>query len=746
MSNVPHLIKFAKHYPGRIILTILLGFSGALFNGISTTLIVPIVLKIVGQDIDLKNAPALIKVIILPFDNLPESYRVLVMSAAIIITIFFKSAATYASSLSSSSIARIMTSSMRKDGINILLNIDINYYDKMRIGDLMNLLNTEIPRAATSINNIIKLIILIITIFVFLSILLSISWQLTLCSTILLSLVNLINQYVISHSKEFGKRLSEMSRLLTNNLLETLSGIRLVKATANEKQTYNKIKTIIEEREKVEFKSQANVEIISPISEVAGIISLILIVFIGRLLFADKIASFSALLLTYLLVLLRILPLVSQLNTLRSTFANNAASVDIASDFLRRDNKPFMSNGELAYTKLHEGIHFNRISFAYPGNDKLVLKEVDLYLPQGTTLALVGSSGAGKSTLADLLPRFYDPILGSITIDGIDLREFDLQSLRKAMGIVSQDTFLFNDSIRNNIAYGKPNISDEEIVSASKRANAYEFICKLPEGFDTMVGDRGVMLSGGQRQRLAIARALVQNPAILILDEATSALDTVSEKLVQQAIDDLSRDRTTLVIAHRLSTVQKADQIAVFDQGKIVEVGTHEELIQKSGYYSRLYAMQFGEKSEITNQCNLVFSRVSYEIRTRLNSMIGCLKLLTDGMIDNKIESQELLEESYKSALRISTNIDIAEENIKRYNNWQSTKSETENNRNNYELLAPIFHELRSMNTNVLSILLLTTDNSDDDFKTGNELLMDCYHQAIYLLDKIEYLEKINLK
>jgi ATP-binding cassette, subfamily B, bacterial MsbA len=279
--------------------------------------------------------------------------------------------------------------------------------------------------------------------------------------------------------------------------------------------------------------------------------------------------------------------------------ANVSPSIAIANDFLRTDNKPFMKNGLTAFTSLKQGIHFQQVSLTYPAQAKPVLTAVDLYLPKNTTLALVGASGAGKSTLADLLPRFYDPTEGCILIDGQDLRDLDYHSLRRAMGIVSQDTFLFNTSIRENIAYGCPQASDADIMAAAKQANADEFITQLPQGFDTPIGDRGVLLSGGQRQRIAIARALLQNPEILILDEATSALDTVSERLVQEAIDNLSRDRTTLVIAHRLSTVQKADQIAVLDQGRVVEIGTHKALMAKQGYYARLCEMQLHHEAPI---------------------------------------------------------------------------------------------------------------------------------------------------
>ncbi|TVP61832.1 MAG: ABC transporter ATP-binding protein [Nodularia sp. (in: Bacteria)] len=747
MSTLNQLVKFTKPYPGRICLTIFLGFSGALFNGISTTMIVPIVLKIVGQEIDLTNAPTIIRAILSPFDNFPESYQMAMMAASIIVIIFLKNLSSYASSLASSSVSRRLTSDMRRAGVELLLEVDINYYTKMKLGDLMNRLNIEISRAAISVSNLIKLIILAITILVFIFILLSISWELTIISTALLVCVTLVNQFAISRSKYFGKLLTEMSKKLTNNLIETLSGIRLVKATANEDLTYRKIDELIQARETAEFQSQVNSNIIAPMSEVTGLISLILIVFIGRTLFTNQIASLSAVLLTYLLVLLRLLPVVSQLNTLRSSFANNSASVDMVADFLQRQNKPLMVNGSLAYTGLQKGVYFNHISFAYPNHDQLVLKDVDLELPRGTTLALVGSSGAGKSTLAELLPRFYDPVSGYIAIDGVDIREFDIKTLRRAMGIVSQDTFLFNESVKYNIAYGKPGASEAEVITASKRANAYEFITKLPQGFDTIVGDRGVMLSGGQRQRLAIARALLQDPEILILDEATSALDTVSERLVQAAIDDLSRDRTTLVIAHRLSTVQQAHQIAVFDQGRVVELGNHNQLLQKNGYYSRLYTMQFGEQLEPSQPSPQIFIRISYEIRTCLNSIIGCLRLLADGMVDDTTERQELLNESYKSTLRIITNIEIFQETIKLQNSWQSTPFISKNHKLNEhdQNLRQIFDELQRKLDNMIKSLVLLADDLVDNAKEEDQIISEAYHLAVNLLDKVETLEKIKV-
>ncbi|MCP6762692.1 MAG: ABC transporter ATP-binding protein/permease [Fischerella sp. CENA71] len=743
MSTRKLLVRFAKPYPGLIFFTIVLGFSGALFNGVGTALIVPVILKIVGQEVDLSSAPPILKAITSPFDHISDNNRLWLMSGAIILIISLKNIASYASALTSNYLSRRLTSDMREAGVKLLLEIDIDYYAKIKIGDLINRLGGEIGRAATTISNSVKLVILGITIFVFVGLLISISWQLTIAATILLSFVTLINQYVIARSRTFGKLLSEMSKAYSVAILEILSGIRLVKATGNEEREYQRIQKFIREREKADFRSQMNSEAIAPISEVMGIVALLLIVILSRTFFKEEITSLSTVLLTYLLILLRLLPLIAQLNTLRNSFANATTSVEVTADFLHRDDKPLMENGIIIYKKLNKSINFNHVSFAYPGHEKMVLKDVVLSLPRGKTLALVGTSGAGKSTIADLLPRFYDPISGSITIDGIDIQEFEITSLRKGMGIVSQDTFLFNDSVRNNIAYGRSDATDDEIITATQKANAYEFISKLPQGFDTLIGDRGVMLSGGQKQRLAIARALLQNPDILILDEATSALDTVSERLVQEAIDDLSRDRTTLVIAHRLSTVQKADQIAVLDQGRVVELGTHEELLQKKGHYSRLYLMQFGEQQEPTSKYQEGLIRISHEFRTRLNSMIGLLLLLVDNLADNPQERQELIADAYKSALKILNIVDVVEDVV----NIETTLQNLSINQANQDIH---FQDSNLINTakkfhidinEIINYLRLLVDNLIDDPQQENEFIQQALQSAIRLLNYLETFE-----
>ena len=665
MNSNRLLFNLARRYPVLIVLKVVLGLSGALFNGVSTALIAPVLLDFLGQPVNTRSFPPVIQGLFAPFDDIPNPYRLMAMISAIVLAIILKNATSYVGSLVSGVLARRMTRDLREEGLSLLLSVDLDYYAKVRVGDIVNRLNGEVNRAAGAVSTSLRMAETGLTILVFIALLLSLSWQLTIASTLLLGCVAWVNQQLIARSKRYGQLLSSTSRDYSIRVLEALNGMRLIRAVGSEQREFNLLKKLVRDREEMSFKSQMNSAAVNPLSEITGILALISIVALGRLFFADQLATLSTVLLTYLFLLFRLLPIVSQLNAARNQFASTAASVEIVKDFLRRDNKPFMADGKVPYQGLKEQIEFKNLSFAYPGHDGLVLKSIDLTLPRGTSLALVGSSGAGKSTLADLLPRFYDPVEGSILIDGCDLRDLDLKTYRRELGIVSQDTYLFNDTIRNNIAYARPEATDEEVFLAAKRANAHEFIQHLPHGFDTTIGDRGVMLSGGQRQRIAIARALLQNPEILVLDEATSALDTVSERLVQQALDELSRDRTTLVIAHRLSTIQSADQIAVMERGRVVELGSHEELLQQNGAYAKLYAMQFSrdDRQAIEALQHDTIMRLSYEARTHLTAMMGSLQLQADGFAATPEEQMELTQEAYDSAVDLLKLIEMLERN-----------------------------------------------------------------------------------
>ena len=657
MSGKEFILKFIlrKPFNFQIIGNIILGFASGLFNGVNTTLIVPILLQISGQEIELTGSPRIIQFLLSPFEGVPERYRLIVMLLVVILTILLKNLTAYLRSLLTVVFNRSLTNTIKSEMFQTLMDSDLDFFTKAKVGDLTKRLGSDTAQCTQTINGYVSLITQLIILSLFVSLLISISWRLTLISSLLIALIGVINQLFIRRSKRFGFFLNQEQRNYSIKVIETLSGIRLIKSVSSENREYTKLKELMLSLENIALKAKMNSALISPVNEVTSMITVISILLLGRYLFADQITNVSAILLTYLLVLFRMLPMVSQINSSRNAIAKGSASFNMAVDLWRRDNKPIMKPGSIPFQKVKSQIHFYEISFSYPGNDNLVLKNVDISLPRGKTLALVGGSGAGKSTFADLLPRFYDPTSGCITIDGIDLREFDITSLRKKTGIVSQTTHLFNDTVKNNIIYASPDATEDEIIEAVRQANAYDFIMDLPKQWDTQIGDRGVMLSGGQRQRLAIARALLQDPEILILDEATSALDTVSERLVQKAIDQLSRDRTVLVIAHRLSTIQNADQIAVLDQGKLVEIGTHSELLEKeSGYYRHLYYVQFGSQSEADERINQeTLAKTSYEARGFLNKIMGSLTLLANEIVDTPEERIELTQEAFQSSISL---------------------------------------------------------------------------------------------
>jgi len=418
------------------------------------------------------------------------------------------------------------------------------------------------------------------------------SWKLALIAFLLFPPATLI-------IGKFGQKVRRSSVLtqekmgnITSILQETISGIRVVKAFVMEKFEIKKFTDATKDYFKTMVKLTRIGSLGPPLTEILGVFAAVLLLwFAGRDIVTGNLDPGRFFL--FLFAMLSLMQPVRTLSHLNIDIQQGLAAAKRIFEVLDTEPKTKNHPEAIRMNSLKNKVTFQNISFSYDSSDKEVLSKINFEVKAGEIVALVGPSGAGKSTLMDLLPRFYDPTSGEIGIDGVDLKKIDLRSLRNLMGIVTQETILFNDTVWNNIAYGYDHASKEEVESSARAANAHQFIMDMPQEYQTIIGDRGVKISGGERQRLAIARALFKNPPVLIFDEATSSLDTESEALVQEAIDRLMKGRTVFVIAHRLSTIQNADKIVVLDDGKIVQMGKHSTLIQQAGLYKRLYEMQF---------------------------------------------------------------------------------------------------------------------------------------------------------
>jgi len=429
----------------------------------------------------------------------------------------------------------------------------------------------------------------------YIAVLLSTSLSLTLIALIVAPLVIGALQPLLKRLRRGYRRLGDDYGEMTSVLQEAVTGVRLVKSFRAEPyeegrflEASNRYSDGLMRITRVAFLSQ-------PITEFLGTLVAVAILWIGARMVLVNGTLQSAQLITFLVIVMRLLQPMKQLSQIPTTAQQALAASDRLFEVLDSPTELMLDKGTRTVDGFNEEVTFDRVTFAY--ETEPVLNDIEFTARKGEIVALVGASGAGKSTLVDLIPRFYEPTGGHILVDGVDTRDIKLSSLRSLTGIVSQDTVLFNDTVRNNIAYGAAGrFTDEQIIAAARAANAHGFVSELPKGYDTVLGERGTRLSGGQRQRIAIARALLIDPPILILDEATSALDTESERLVQEAIDRLLAGRTVFVIAHRLSTIIHADQILVLDRGRIVERGTHQELLARRGPYFRLYSMQFRDE------------------------------------------------------------------------------------------------------------------------------------------------------
>jgi len=472
--------------------------------------------------------------------------------------------------------------------------LSLSYFNKNKSGELTAVLVNDIDNMRNSLSIMFqKLFVEPINIIILMSLLFIVSSKLAFIALLIIPISGVII-FGISHSiRRRSKRSQAQLAGMTSMIAETIGSMRIVKAFATKGFEINRFAKETQKYYKLMLRRDRLRFVSSPVSETFGATIAALLLWVGArdVLVVQSISSEDFL--RFILLLFSLFQPLKNLTNVVNELQNGLASADRV--FAIMDIKSDIQDSTDARNvkDLNSNISFNNVSFSYGKEHEKVLDNISFNIDKGEIIALVGPSGAGKSTLVDLIPRFYDTLGGSITIDGTDIREIQIGSLRSMMGIVTQETFLFDDSIKANIAYGVNNLSDKEIEEAAKAANAHDFIVKLADGYDTIIGERGVSLSGGQKQRIAIARAIVKNPPILILDEATSSLDSESEKHVQSAIENLMNHRTVFVIAHRLSTVHNASKILVLDKGKIVQEGKHVELVNTDGLYKQLHKMQF---------------------------------------------------------------------------------------------------------------------------------------------------------
>lgn len=605
-ENFKKLIPFAKKYKYNVAGNISFNILYALFGTLGMVFIMPVLsvlfderkkAKVELPEYDgvfnaLSNWQEYIAYYVNEYSNdYGIQYGLLLTVALVLITFLFKNLSNYLALQHLTKVKTGVLRDLREKMYNKIVSLPVSYYSEKRKGDVMARMLGDVNEVQNSFFMVLELIVKEpLTILFSLIAMISISWKLTVFVFLFIPVSGFIISKIGKSLKSKSTRAQQENGYLISIVEESLGGLKVVKSYNAENYFTKTFNDSINRLYQLTISIGKKNNLASPMSEFMGILVIgVLLVYGGNLVLVEESLKGSNFI-TYIGLAYNILTPAKAISKASYQVKNGLAAAERVFEVLEVENT--ITNKENAIVKetFTDKISIENVNFSYA--EENVLKNFSLEIPKGKTVALVGQSGSGKSTIANLLSRFYDVQEGTVKIDGIDIKDMTLKSLRDLMGLVTQDSILFNDTIKNNIRLGKEEATDEDIIAALKVANAYEFVKDLPNGIETNIGDAGGKLSGGQKQRLSIARAVLKNPPIMILDEATSALDTESEKFVQVALENMMQNRTSIVIAHRLSTIQKADKIVVMQKGEIVEQGTHDELLALNGTYSKLIMMQ----------------------------------------------------------------------------------------------------------------------------------------------------------
>jgi ABC-type multidrug transport system fused ATPase/permease subunit len=589
IENARTLTPLLRRHRKLVAAVLVLGVLSSLAEGIGISLFIPFLHSLGEVQQPAAGDNWLTETLGRFFDGIPPDDRLLLVSACIFASVVLKVTLSYGSRVLFSCFDSRLGHELRTRVFGEILTVGYGYIERAQSGNLLNTLSTETWRATEAARTLIGMVITVCTLVVYTALLLLISWQLTLIVAGVMLMIAVTVHVLTRRVKSMGEVVTRVNSALAVRMIEGLEAMKLIRAFGREPHERRRFDEASERVSSAFFKLGLLSSLVSPVYQMLSAALLVSILY-GTLQSPSNLPA----VLVFIFVLYRLQPLVQSLDSERVHLVSLLPSVENMFSVLNPGQKPYIRSGSEAFSRLQEGLAFNHVSYRYGPQDEPALEDVSFFIPACRTTALVGPSGAGKSTVVNLLIRLYDVDNGAITVDERPLRSLDIAAWRSRIALVSQDVYVFNATVRENIAYGRLEASYEEIVEAARKADAHHFISRLSDGYDTRIGDRGVRLSGGQRQRLALARAIVRDPDILILDEATNALDALSEELIQDTLITLGRDRTVIVIAHRFSTIEHADHVVVLDEGRVREEGSVRSLIERHGLFAKLYDAKRG--------------------------------------------------------------------------------------------------------------------------------------------------------